>query len=123
MKIKTYMSDPEWSSSFIGKFIYIYKSKGTLEWNDDRIVYVDKKRKIEIQKNSIKQLGLGNYSRAAKPIRLDYIEIVFENDKFQNESLFFTPIIPNSNPWFTPVWQTDKYLKECLEEIKKWRHS
>ena len=123
MKIKTYMSDLEWSESFVGKYIYIYKGKGSLEWEGDFLIYTDKKRKFEIEKNSIKKLEIGNYSRAAKPIKLDFIELKFTDNESNEETLFFTPIIPDSNPWFTPVWQTDKYLKECFEHIKKWRNS
>ncbi len=123
MKIKSYISDPKWNDSFIGRFIWVYRGNGFLEWTGDLLSYSDKKRKLQINKEKIIEIKLGRYHRWAKPITLNFIDIGYRDDASQEKRLFFTPTLPSKNPWSTPVWKTNEYVKKCLEDIKEWKNS
>lgn len=123
MKIKSYISDPKWNNRFLGRFIYIYRGSGVLEWGQNLLIYSDKKRKLQIEKNKIIEIKLGRYHRTAKPITLNFIDIKYRDDGPEEKRLFFTPTLPNKNPWLSPVWKTNEYVRGCLNDIKEWRLS
>lgn len=121
MKTKSYFSDPKRNNSFVGRFLYIYKGKGILELVENLLIYSGKRVKIEINKEQIIEIDLGRYHRTAKPLTLNFIDIKYKNDDSEEKRIFFTPTLPNRNPWLTPVWKTNEHVKKCLEEINEWK--
>lgn len=121
MKTKSYFSDPKRNNSFVGRFLWIYKGKGILELVKNLLIYSGKKVKIEINKEQIIEINLGRYHRTAKPLTLNFIDIKYKNDDSEEKRIFFTPTLPNRNPWLTPVWKTNEHVKKCLEEINEWK--
>ena len=119
----SYISDSKWNNSFIGRFCWVYKGRGLLEFTENALIYSGKKLKIHIDKDKITQINLGRYHRTAKPITLNFIEIKYVDNNSQEQCLFFTPTAPSRNPWFTSVWKTNKYVKKRLEEITEWSNS
>ena len=120
MKTNSYFSDPKRNNSFVGRFLYIYKGKGILELAENLLIYSGKRVKIEINKEQIIEINLGRYHRTAKPLTLNFIDIKYKNDDSEEKRIFFTPTLPNRNPWLTPVWKTNIHVKKCLEEINEW---
>lgn len=121
MKTNSYFSDPKRNNSFVGRFLYIYKGKGILELVNNLLIYSGKRVKIEINKEQIIEIDLGRYHRTAKPLTLNFIDIKYKNDDSKEKRIFFTPTLPNRNPWLTPVWKTNEHVKKCLEEINEWK--
>lgn len=121
MKTKSYFSDPKRNNSFVGRFLWIYKGKGILELVKNLLIYSGKKVKIEINKEQIIEINLGRYHRTAKPLTLNFIDIKYKNYDSEEKRIFFTPTLPNRNPWLTPVWKTNEHVKKCLEEINEWK--
>jgi hypothetical protein len=121
MKTKSYYSDPKWNNSFVGRFLWIYKGRGILELAENLLTFSDKSVKMEFNKEQIIEIDLGRYHRTAKPLILNFIDIKYKDDGPEEKRIFFTPTLPNRNPWLTTVWTTNKNVKKCLEEINEWK--
>jgi hypothetical protein len=115
-----YLSTPAHVRSFIGRFVYIYTDKGRLELTDNRLRFRGRKvKELEIPIESISDLGVGHYSHLAKPIRLDYVAVTFQDDD-EPKTLYFTP----TYSWWTPVWHTNLVVNDWLEFVgEAWRRN
>jgi hypothetical protein len=117
---KIYVSDPEYSRSFVGRWLWIYRSKGILELGDDQILITCGKIKLVIARSDIRGLSLGTFSRIAKPIPLHYIRLDYEEDPYIR-SVYVVPWIPGRSPWLIPVWTTNKNTGDFLDLLKRWQ--
>jgi hypothetical protein len=115
-----YLSTPAHVRSFVGRFIWIYTDKGELRLTESRLRFRGKSRMpIDIDLDAIVDIWIGNYSRWAKPIRLDYIAVAFE-DGDAERTLLFTP----TQSWLTPVWETNKLVAKwarLLDDVREER--
>lgn len=104
------MTTPEHNASFVGRFVYIYKGKGSLTLTEDKLIFIGKSSTTEIPVIAIHKIDIGHYSRFAKPIRLDYLAVTYRTFD-QIEVIMFTP----TNSWRTPVWKTNKCVSSWVE--------
>ncbi len=112
-----YLSTPEHIRSFFGSFIYIYTDRGELCLTDTALQFVGKSGSpVEILLRSITDICVGNYSRWAKPIRLDYIAVRYQSGE-KERTLLFTP----TRSWLTPVWETNKIVAEWVRALEDVR--
>lgn len=84
-----YISTPEHVSSFVGSFVYIYTGKGELVLDSENLTFFGDWTSVAIPLRQIKELRRGNYSRFAKPLRLDYLAVTYE-DRGAEKTLLFT---------------------------------
>ena len=76
-----YLSTPSHVRSFVGRFVYIYTDKGELTLTETALWFVGKDGlPIVIPLDSVTALGVGHYSRIAKPLRLDYLAVPVVDD-------------------------------------------
>jgi hypothetical protein len=105
-----YFSSPEHLRSFVGRFIWIYTAKGSLNLNPNTVVCEVSNLACEIPLRSIRGIEVGHYSRWAKPIKLKYIAMTYTSQG-QEKTVLLTP----THSWATPVWKTSA-LMECWAE-------
>jgi serine/threonine protein kinase len=110
-RLPCYISTPEHLNTFIGQCIYIYTGKGELMLDAESLTFVSNWQSTIIPLSDIRELNIGHYSRLAKPIRLDYLAVTFEQAG-QHRTLFFTPMIRGGislssevNPRVADCWQ------------------
>ncbi len=115
-----YFSTPEHVSSFVGRFIWIYRAKGSLTLNPEALVCEVSSLVCEIPLRSIQRVEVGHYSRWAKPIKLKYIALTYTSHG-QEKTVLLTP----THSWATPVWKTSAlveswagWLREAVERAK-----
>lgn len=113
-----YLSTPEHVNSFFGQFVYIYTNKGELCLTDIALEFVGKIGLTERIPHSILEIGVGRYSRLAKPLRLNFISIRYRSTEVER-TLLFTPT--TSWAWATPVWVTNKVVAEWVEALEDAR--
>jgi hypothetical protein len=109
-----YLSTPSHVRSFVGRFVYIYTDKGELTLTETALWFVGKDGlPIVIPLDSVTALGVGHYSRIAKPLRLDYLA-VRHRDGGREGTTLFTP----TRSWMTPVWQTNRIVAEWADALR-----
>ena len=109
-----YLSTPEHTRSFVGRFIYIYTGKGSLLLTTESLKYFSKKKTIDIPLGAIIDLRKGRYPRTAKPIHLDYIEVVFHIEGGQ-DTILLTP----AKSWMAPVWKSNELVASWMETLEQ----
>jgi hypothetical protein len=110
------MSTPEHVRSFVGRFIYIYTSKGELKLSPQTLTYSSRATTLDIPLSAISTVQIGHYSRWAKPFRLDYIAITFRDGHSQKSVL----LTPTSSPgWCVACWETNKIVASWAEDLKE----
>ncbi|MCL1074470.1 hypothetical protein [Shewanella dokdonensis] len=107
-----YVSTPEHQSTFYGKYIYIYTDKGQLSLTDDGLKFVGSKSNYSINYNEIKNIEMSNYSRIAKPFKLNFIKIVYTIDSIEH-----TVLLTPTSSGFTPVNKTNQLVNDCLSKL------
>jgi len=120
MKIRTCFSDTEHRNSFLGRWIWIYTGSGSLEIEGDSLVLCSGSIQMRIMRESITKIDRGSFSRTAKPIRLDYINIEF-NDRSGARSIHIVPLYKNRPSWFISVWRTNRTVLREIEVLQKWQ--
>ncbi|MFC1452386.1 hypothetical protein ACFLSJ_03470 [Verrucomicrobiota bacterium] len=109
-----YLSTQEHIHSFIGRFIYIYTDKGEVSLTTDHVRFTGKSGiPIEIPVVAIKDIQVGHYSRWAKPFRLDYIKV-----RFQDEERERTVLLTPTRSWAMPTWETNKIVSKWVELLR-----
>jgi serine/threonine protein kinase len=96
-----YISSPEHLCSFYGSFWYIYEGRGRLRLDAGDLTYSDIKNSLRIPLHSIREIHIGEYSRLAKPLGLDYISITYTAEGNTRTRLFTPCWSPLSLPWET----------------------
>jgi serine/threonine protein kinase len=110
-RLPCYISTPEHLNSIFGQLVNIYTGKGELMLDAESLTFVSNWESTIIPLRDIRELNIGHYSRLAKPIRLDYLAVTFEQAG-QHRTLFFTPMIRGGislssevNPRVADCWQ------------------
>lgn len=116
---KTYLSDPDWNNSFIGKYLWIYRGAGKVNIEDEAIKVSSGPLVTEIERCQVRSIGCGSFSRWAKPIRLYYIEITWEVDSMIKH-IYLAPKNNGKSGWFTSVWRVNKLVKSWRDELDSW---
>ena len=109
-----YLSTPEHTRSFVGRFTYIYTGKGSLLLTTESLKYFSKKVTIDIPLGAIVGFRKGTYPRTAKPIRLGYIEIIYRTEGGE-DTILLTP----AKSWTTPVWKSNEHVTSWLETLEQ----
>ena len=102
-------------STFTGQFVYIYTGKGELRLDAENLTFVSNWQSIVIPLRDIRELGIGHYSRLAKPVRLDYLAVTFEQAG-QRRTLLFTPMIRGG---ISLPWEVNPRVAECLLAVRE----
>jgi len=89
-RMPCYVSTAEHLHTFTGRYLYIYTGKGELRLDAENLTFVSNWKSIVIPLRDIRELGIGHYPRVAKPVRLDYLAVSFEQTG-QRQTLLFTP--------------------------------
>lgn len=112
-----YLSTPEHVCSFVGRFLYIYTDRGELHLSETALRFVGKSGvPMEIALDSIADIGVGQYSRWAKPIRLDYIAVRHRHGG-EERTVLLTP----TPSWLLPTWRTNTVVAEWVEALQAAR--
>ncbi|ARD46405.1 hypothetical protein [Colwellia sp. PAMC 21821] len=107
-----YVSTPEHQGTFFGKYIYIYADKGQLSLTSDGLEYVGEKSNYRITRSSIRNIELSQYSRVAKPFKLNFIKITYVVNSIEN-TIFLTP----TSSSFTPIYKTNLLVGNWLSKL------
>jgi hypothetical protein len=107
-----YVSTPEHQSTFYGKYIYIYTDKGQLSLTEGGLEYLGEKANYSISRDSIKKIEISQYSRVAKPFKLNFIKVVYVIDSVEN-TIFLTP----TGSGFTPIYKTNQLVNDWLSKL------
>ncbi len=116
------MATPEHIKSWFGQFVFIYKAQGPIYLSDKKLIfkpkvkYVRKVGVVEIQLEEIVSITKGSYSRWAKPIRLDFLEIIYKSDGIE-EGIIVTPMEFYSDT----VWDSNKHVERWHTLIEQAR--
>lgn len=115
----TYISDPEWSNSFFGKFIWLFRSSGNIEIGNNEIVISSGSLNLTIQRDSIRSIITQAHSPWSKPIPMNYIDISYKS-KGQIKNVYLTPKVNGKSGWFTSVWTINKAVSNRVYELDQW---
>ncbi len=114
-----YFSTPEHVRTFVGRFIWIYRAKGSLTLNTEALVCEVSNLACDIPLRSIQRIEVGHYSRWAKPIKLKYIALTYTSHR-QEKTVLLTP----TESWTTAVPKTSAlveswaaWLREAVERM------
>jgi serine/threonine protein kinase len=114
-RIPCFISTPEHLSTFTGQVVYIYTGKGELRLDAENLTFVSDWQSTVIPLRDIRELGIGHYSRLAKPIRLDYLAVTFELAG-QRRTLLFTPMLRSG---LSLPWEVNPRVAECLHAVRE----
>ncbi len=107
-----YLCTPEHLRS-VACNIYIYTAKGHVALDAHTLTFVGDGESVTIPLRSIRELGIGHYPALAKPIRLDFLSIVWEENGALRTRLF----TPNQSG-FSPAWTTNSVVAEWAEAVR-----
>ncbi|HOX56362.1 MAG TPA: serine/threonine-protein kinase [Candidatus Paceibacterota bacterium] len=114
-RIPCYISTPEHLGTFTGQFLYIYTGKGELRLDGEYLTFDKGWQSTVIPLRDIRELGIGHYSRLAKPLRLDFLAVRFEQAG-QPRTLLFTPCIRSG---ISLPWETNPLVADCLQAVRE----
>ena len=114
-RIPCYISTPEHLRTFTGQVLYIYTSKGELRLDAENLTFASNWQSTVIPLQDIRELGIGQYSRLAKPLRLDYLAVTFEQSG-QRQTLCFTPCIRGG---ISLPWEVNPLVADCLRTVRE----
>jgi serine/threonine protein kinase len=109
----SYVSSLQHLRSFYGTFWYIYEGKGRLQLDAGELTYSDHKDSLCIPLHAIREIRIGQYSRFAKPLGLDYISVTYTDGEIIRTRLF----TPCTSP-FAPTWKTNRLVAEWFYAIQ-----
>ena len=109
-----YFSTPEHVGSFVGRFIWIYRAKGSLTLNPEALICEVSNLTCEIPLRSIQRVEVGHYSRWSKPIRLKYIALDYESHG-KGRAVLLTP----TQSWAMPTWKTSAMVESWAAWIRE----
>jgi tRNA A-37 threonylcarbamoyl transferase component Bud32 len=115
-RMPCYISTPEHLRTFTGRYIYIHTGKGELQLDSENLTFVSNLNSIDIPLKNIKELTIGHFPRSAKPLRLNYIAVTFEQVGKQR-TLLFMPTLKLSN-WMLP-WENNQFVAQCCQAIRE----
>jgi serine/threonine protein kinase len=114
-RIPCYISTPEHLRTFTGQVLYIYTGKGELRLDAENLTFASNWQSTVIPLQDIRELGIGQYSRLAKPLRLDYLAVTFEQSG-QRRTLCFTPCIRGG---ISLPWEVNPLVADCLRTVRE----
>ena len=109
---KSFTSTPEHRFSLRGYF-YIYTGKGHLTLDESTLTYLGDGEPLRIPLRAIREIGIGHYSGIAKPVRLDFFSVVWEDADVVRTRLF-TPY----ESLFSPTWETNSVVAEWAGAVR-----
>lgn len=111
-----YFSTPEHLASFVGKYIYIYTGKGAIALTPATLVIEFGPLQQGVPFAALTGLRIGEYSRRAKIIGLEYLDLTFTANGITRR-IYLTPTISA----FLPVWETNKIVRRWYEVLTERR--
>jgi hypothetical protein len=107
---RCYVSTPEHTRTFYGKHVYIYSDKGSLVCLGRVLSFHGKRSDLEMPLDLISDLGVGSFSRRAKPLGLDRIEITYRVGGDQARTVYVIPAVSA----LTPTWKTNGIVRHLV---------
>ncbi len=109
-----YISSPRHVRSLVGKYIYIYEGKGTIQLTASQLEFAESTGSIlRIPWRSIQAVQLGEYSRKAKPGGLNYISVTYQEAGVIRTRLF----TPHQSP-LAVCWDTNQVVAIWFNAIQ-----
>ena len=108
----SYVCSPEHRFSLRGNF-YIYTSKGRLALDGATLIFLSDAEQLHIPLRAIREIGIGHYSAIAKPIRLDFFSVVWDEAGTVHTRLF----TPHESP-LSPAWETNNVVAEWAAAVR-----
>ena len=94
-----YLTTPEQSRSFIGRFVWMVTAKGNLSLTSESLSFTSKKVSFEIPLDAVTDIACGHHSRFAKPLKLNYMAVTYTHEG-KEETVMLTPAALRSTlPW------------------------
>lgn len=113
-RMNSYLTTPEHLRTYTGRVIYLYTAKGELRLDGEHLTFVSNWQSVVIPLVDIRELGIGHYSRLAKPVRLDYLAVTFDHAG-QRRTLLFTPCPPGT----VLPWEINQHVAECAAAVRQ----
>jgi len=111
---KCYLSSPRHVRSFLGRFIYIYQDKGTVQLTPTQFEFVDSFGvPLRIPLLAIQDVRLGEYSRCAKPGGLNFISVTYQHAGRLRTHLF-TPYHSS----LATCWATNRVVAAWFKSLQ-----
>ncbi len=107
-----YICSPEHRFSLRGNF-YIFTSKGHLALDATTLNFLSDAEQIRIPLRAILQIGIGHYSAFAKPVRLDFFSVVWDEAGVVRTRLF----TPHQSP-LSLAWETNNVVAEWAAAVR-----
>ena len=109
---RCYYSTPEYSGSFWGKFIWIYKGGGSLHLTADALTLEGRSARVEIPLAAIKSVGIEPFSPWAKPFGLSRLVVQYRDGE-EDRTILLVPFESN----LAPTWVTSRLVESWLRTL------
>ncbi len=110
----SYISTPQHLATFYGRTTYIYTGKGQLILDAQRLMFSrNDGTSTVIPLAAIRDLSIGQYPALAKPVRVDFISVTFDENGSTKQLLF----TPNAGAW-RPAWDTNRIVADWHQAIQ-----
>ena len=120
MRARAYYSDPEYSRTFLGRWIWIYRGKGWLDLKDGNLHFSSRALNLELIPKQVHSVALGTFPRTAKPIPLHFLDLSFTAPAGEPRHVFLVPLADHRSAWLTSVWKLNRVGGSWLAALHKW---
>jgi len=109
---KCFFASREYSSSFWGRFIYLYQGKGSLRLTRHSLCLEDCPQGVEIPFKDIKSIGLSRFSTWSKPLGLSRLVVNY----FHDDEPRTLHLVPFESIW-DPTPKTSRLVSSWHETL------
>ena len=109
---ESYICTREHRFSLRGIF-YIYTGKGRLALDESTLTFTSDAEQLRIPLRCIREVGIGHYSGFAKPTRLDFFSLVWDEAGVVRTRLF----TPHDSP-LSPGWATNQIVADWAATVR-----
>lgn len=120
MKARAYYSDPEHNRSFVGRWIWIYRGKGSLELTKDKLRFTSRAFELDLIPKHVQSVSLGTFARTAKPIPLRFLDLGFVTPTGEAKHVYIVPLVGQKSVWLTSVWKLNANANEWFKALNSW---
>ena len=111
---RCYYSTPEYSGSFWGKYVWIYKGQGRLQLTADSLTLEGRRSRLAIPLTAIKSVGLESFPIWVKPFGLSRLVVQYRDDE-EDRTILLIPYESN----LAPTWVTSRLVASWIDTLGK----
>lgn len=109
-----YYSSPRHQGSIWGRFFYIHEGRGILQANSEGLKLIRDSGTLKLPFKNIKSVGLGLFSRFAKPAGLMYLDLKYTTEDGDFAEIHLVPF----KSMFDPTWATSQMVQSWYETLR-----